>query len=127
MARLPKGYLDMTREDYEALPLDTLRAVYSKVRDIAAYFMGKESAENAARAFNPVTGIDWILAMFRVKCRCERCGGTGIYSWGAVINGHPSHSAECARCAGKGTLDFDDMRRSKAYDAYAIVKACRGG
>lgn len=126
MAKLPKGYLDMAREDYEAMPLDTLRAVYVKVREIAAYFMGQEGATEAARAFHPITGVEWIEAMFRVKCRCERCGGTGVFHWGAVINGSPSHSAPCARCAGKGTMDFDDMRRSKAYDAYAIVKACRG-
>lgn len=33
---------------------------------------------------------------------CYRCGGTGIYSWGTVVNGVPSFSGTCFRCNGNG-------------------------
>lgn len=33
---------------------------------------------------------------------CGRCGGSGIFYWGAVINGVPSHSGPCFACVGGG-------------------------
>ncbi len=124
MANLPKGYLEMGREDYAALDVETLRAVYAELREIARYTMGRESADSAVKAQNPVTPVDWVVAVKRVECKCARCAGSGVYSWGACINGRMTHSAPCARCDGKGRMDFDDMRRGRAYDAYAIAKAC---
>ncbi len=122
---LPKGYLDFGHNDYAALDVETARAVYVKVREIAAYFIGTKEVDNAVRAGSPVTPADWIVGVKRLKCKCERCSGRGIYYWGACVNGRMSHSAPCARCAGKGEMNFEDMRRSKAYDNYAIVRACR--
>lgn len=126
MAKLPKGYLEMGREDYAALDVETLRAIYAELREIARYTMGREAADCAIKAQNPVTPVDWVVAVTRVTCKCERCSGSGVYSWGACINGRMSHSGPCARCNGKGIMTFDDMRRGRAYDAYAIARACRG-
>ena len=121
---LPQGYLDMDSDGYAELSVETQRAVYSKVREIAVYTMGTEQFNNAVRADSPETGVEWIGAAKAVECDCERCRASGVYQWGACINGKMSHSAPCARCAGKGTMDFDDMRRGKAYDNYAIRRAC---
>lgn len=126
MAKLPKGYLEMGREDYAALDVETLRAVYAELREIARYTMGREAADCAVKAQNPVTPVDWVVAVKQVTCECARCAGSGVYSWGACINGRMSHSGPCARCDGKGIMTFDDMRRGRAYDAYAIARACRG-
>ena len=128
---LPVGYLDMGREDYAVLDVETLRAVYARCREIVRYTMGKDSADSAIFAQAPMfpqpsfAPVDWIMAVKRVTCKCARCNGSGTYSWGACLNGVMQHSAPCARCNGKGQMDFDDMRRGKAYDGYAIARACR--
>jgi hypothetical protein len=122
---LPKGYLEMDRADYAALDVETLRAVYAELRDIVRYTMGKDSADCAIRAQSPVTPVDWIVAVKAVTCKCARCNGSGVYFWGACLNGRMEHSAPCARCNGTGQMDFDDMRRGRAYDKYAICRACQ--
>ena len=33
---------------------------------------------------------------------CYRCNGTGVYRWGAVINGKSAHSGACYACQGGG-------------------------
>jgi len=33
---------------------------------------------------------------------CWRCGGDGMYKWGAVVNGVVSHQGVCYRCGGNG-------------------------
>ena len=123
MANLPKGYLEMGRDEYAALDVPTLRAVYAKLREIARYTMGAEDADSAIRAQNPVEPVDWVVAVKRVECKCRRCKGSGVYEWGACVNGCMTHSASCARCAGKGHMTFDDMRRGRAYDNHAIRRA----
>lgn len=125
MANLPKGYLEMGREDYAALDVETLRAIYAELREIVRYTMGREAADLAVCAKNPVTPVDWVVAIKQVTCKCERCRGEGTYYWGACINGRMTHSAPCARCAGKGRMTFDDMRRGRAYDNHAICRAAR--
>lgn len=37
----------------------------------------------------------------KVKEDCSRCGGTGIYKWGAVINGVPQYMDICFKCDGR--------------------------
>lgn len=124
MSKLPVGYLDMAPVDYAALGMDTLRAVFAELRDIAYYTMGKDCADDAIKARCPVTPIDWVMSARWVECKCKRCKGSGTYHWGASINGKMSHSAPCARCGGKGHMTFDDMRRGRAYDRHAIARAC---
>jgi hypothetical protein len=33
---------------------------------------------------------------------CQRCGGTGVYTWGGTINGRPVHEGPCFACVGGG-------------------------
>jgi hypothetical protein len=33
---------------------------------------------------------------------CWRCNGTGVYRWGAVVNGKSTHEGPCFRCVGGG-------------------------
>ena len=39
-----------------------------------------------------------------VECSCDRCGGSGIYKWGAVINERPQYAGTCLKCMGTGKL-----------------------
>lgn len=126
--RLPRGYLDMDRDEYDGLDVETQRAVFAELREIVRYTMGVDRADSAIRAAYSAAywpSVDWIMAVKRVTCKCERCRGSGTYYWGAQINGRMTHSASCARCGGKGHMDFDDMRRGRAYDSHAIARACR--
>lgn len=129
MANLPKGYLEMGREDYAALDVGTARAVFVELREIVRYTMGKDAADSAVREAYPCGGelnpAEWIMSVKRVTCKCARCRGTGTYYWGACINGRMTHSAPCARCNGTGHMTFDDMRRGRAYDNHAICRAVR--
>ena len=124
-ARLPKGYLEMDRADYAGLDNETQRVVFAELREIVRYTMGNDAADSAIVAAGLRRGHDWIMAVKRVTCKCERCRGTGTYYWGACINGRMTHSASCARCGGDGKMTFDDMRRGRAYDSNAIARACR--
>jgi hypothetical protein len=123
--RLPKGYLEMDRAGYADLDSETQRAVFAELREIVRYTMGKDGADSAIVAAGLRRGHDWIMAVKAVKCKCERCRGTGTYSWGACINGRMTHSGSCARCGGNGVMTFDDMRRGRAYDNHAIARAAR--
>jgi len=127
MANLPKGYLEMSRDEYAALDVPTLRRVYAELREIVGYTMGGDDADLAIRcAFScdaREVPVEWVVAVKRVTCKCERCKGKGTYYWGACINGQMSHSAPCARCSGKGWMSFDDMRRGRVYDNHAIARA----
>jgi len=124
MAILPRGYLDMGRADYAALDVQVQRVVFAELREIVRYTMGA-SADSAIRVQSPATPVDWLIAVKRITYRCKRCRSTGTYRWGACVNGRMSHSAPCARCNGKGAMNFDDMRRGRAYDNHAICVAAR--
>ncbi len=125
MTKLPKGYLDMDCDGYAELDMDTQRVVYAELRDIVAYTMGRDRADIAiAKEVDDHAPEGWLAAIKRVTCKCERCRGSGTYSWGAQINGRMTHSASCARCGGDGVMTFDDMRRGRAYDEHAIQRAC---
>ena len=125
MPKLPKGYLDMGCDEYAALDVDMQRAVFAKLREIVRYTMSADRSDLAIRCFMPVTPAEWIDAVKRVVCTCERCKDTGTYSWGACNSGRMTNSGPCARCGGDGVMTFDDMRRGRAYDKHAICAACR--
>ena len=36
--------------------------------------------------------------------KCDRCSGSGIYKWGAIINGKPQHAGTCFKCNGSGKI-----------------------
>ena len=112
-------------EHLDALSIDTLRGLFRSYRKVMRYAMSLEDIERALEAVAPVTPAEWVDAMRKVTCECERCRGTGTYSWGACINGKMEHSGMCYRCGGKGLLNNMDARRCYGYDNYAIVAACR--
>jgi len=120
---LPKGYLDFAESDYSALDVETLRRIFGKMRAIVRYNISDADATIAAN--NPTTPVEWIMAVKRVNVVCPKCNGSGIYEWGACVNGRMTHSGPCARCGGTGRMTFDDMRRYKAYVGYEIAKAFR--
>jgi hypothetical protein len=121
--RLPKGYVEFGRDEYEALDVETLRAVYAALRETALYSMTREQFDCAVKAQNPVTPVDWIMAIKALRIGCERCRESGVYQWGACVNGRMPHSAPCARCNGTGRMTFDDMRRYRCWINHAICAA----
>jgi len=125
MPKLPKGYLGMDSTGYAGLSISVQRAVYKALRDIVRYTVGKADADYLIGLNAPKTPVDWIMAAKLICVSCARCKGSGIYYWGASINGHMTNSGPCARCGGNGRMTFDDMRRGKAYDNYAIQRAMR--
>jgi DnaJ-class molecular chaperone len=56
---------------------------------------------------------------------CEKCKGTGTYSWGAVINGQPRHSGTCFSCRGTGRQSGRQISRNKTYNRYKIAEMSR--
>ena len=57
---------------------------------------------------------------------CDRCGGTGRYRWGAIVNGKATHEGPCYRCEGKGKQTVADQKRNYGYDNFAIRSAFAG-
>jgi DnaJ-class molecular chaperone len=54
--------------------------------------------------------------------RCEKCSGSGRYSWGAVVNGRPTHSGACHSCNGSGRQSRRDIARNMAYNRHKIAR-----
>ncbi len=48
---------------------------------------------------------------------CDRCGGDGIYKWGAVINGRPQYIGTCFKCEGRGKVIDKWIERTPEYQA----------
>lgn len=48
--------------------------------------------------------------------RCDRCGGDGIYKWGAIINGErPQYAGTCYKCLGAGKVMSKWIERTPEY------------
>ena len=71
---------------------------------------------------------EWVdsTSASRVFTTCGKCRGAGVYCWGAVINGRPTHTGECFRCGGKGYQNQSDYRRNFGHDNYTIRSAFQG-
>ena len=54
--------------------------------------------------------------------KCDRCGGDGIYKWGAVINGRPQYAGTCFKCLGAGTVIDTWIERTPEYEAKLAAK-----
>ena len=48
---------------------------------------------------------------------CDRCGGDGIYKWGAMINGRPQYIGICYKCLGAGKVLGKWIERTPEYQA----------
>ena len=55
---------------------------------------------------------------------CRKCNGSGMYRWGAVINGKSTHEGTCYSCGGTGKQTKTDIRRNHAYNRHKIRDIC---
>lgn len=53
---------------------------------------------------------------------CDRCGGTGTYVWGAIINGCPQYAGVCFKCEGVGKVWSKWIERTPEYQAKLDAK-----
>ena len=65
---------------------------------------------------------------FNVLVACDRCGGSGIYTWGGTINGRPMYAGTCFKCGGSGKVwevekEYTPEYRAKLDAANAKRKA----
>lgn len=61
------------------------------------------------------------LVRVRAEHECD-CNGSGVYIWGPIVNGTPTHAGEHFACHGKGYQDRSDVIRNRVYwDRYARV------
>lgn len=51
---------------------------------------------------------------------CEKCKGSGVYSWGASINGKMQHSGTCFSCRGTGQQDKKQIKCNVAYNQHKL-------
>lgn len=56
---------------------------------------------------------------------CGKCHGTGLYRWGAVVNGSPQHEGQCHSCKGTGRQSPKDMARNRAYNRHKLASLMR--
>ena len=54
---------------------------------------------------------------FSEDCTCWKCGGSGIYEWGAVINGHCQYSCVCYSCGGTGVVTVNSKEYTPEHEA----------
>ena len=59
---------------------------------------------------------------FEGRVKCDRCGGTGTYTWGAVINGCPQYAGVCFKCDGAGWVIDTWIERTPEYQAKLDAK-----
>jgi DnaJ-class molecular chaperone len=55
---------------------------------------------------------------------CCKCSGSGVFSWGAVVNGQPSKSGPCHSCKGTGQQTARQIATNHAYNRYKIAMLC---
>ena len=55
-------------------------------------------------------------------CNCERCSGSGIYEWGAMINGRPQFTGTCFACNGAGKVT-KEIRLYTESEYTCLIKA----
>ena len=68
-----------------------------------------------ARRQSPKTPADWLRAALCVSTECDKCRGTGQYSWGPIINGKQAKSGPCPQCGADGRMSASARRRTDFY------------
>lgn len=56
------------------------------------------------------------------RVACDRCGGDGLYKWGAMINGNPQYVGTCFKCSGAGWVIDKWIERTPEYQAKLDAK-----
>ena len=57
---------------------------------------------------------------------CRKCNGSGVYAWGACVNGKITHSGPCFSCQGTGRQDVRQIKRNETYNRYKIAAIFSG-
>lgn len=58
---------------------------------------------------------------------CEKCKGSGVYGWGACVNGKMSKSGPCFSCRGTGKQSRKQIRRNETYNRYKVAAIMASG
>jgi DnaJ-class molecular chaperone len=56
---------------------------------------------------------------------CCKCKGTGVYRWGAQLNGKLANSGTCFSCSGTGRQDARQIKRNHAYNRHKLAAIAR--
>lgn len=59
--------------------------------------------------------------------KCPKCRGTGVYAWGAVVNGKPEKTGRCFSCRGTGRQNSRQIRTNHAYNRFKIAQIVAEG
>lgn len=51
---------------------------------------------------------------------CQKCNGTGIYAWGASVNGRMTNAGPCFSCRGTGKQDKAQIKRNRTYNRHKL-------
>lgn len=51
---------------------------------------------------------------------CVKCRGTGVYRWGASVNGVSQHSGTCFSCRGTGKQSRNQIIRNRTYNRHKV-------
>jgi DnaJ-class molecular chaperone len=57
---------------------------------------------------------------------CEKCRGTGLYRWGAIVNGKASKEGPCFSCRGTGQQSKSQIRTNNAYNYFKLRRIALG-
>jgi DnaJ-class molecular chaperone len=52
---------------------------------------------------------------------CEKCKGSGLYRWGASVNGVSAKSGTCFSCRGTGLQNRAQIARNQTYNRHKIA------
>lgn len=105
-----KPSIKKLREEYARLQRNAYGWVNKELWNTAV----KELAQKLAKG-GEITPEIWVEAAKKATVKCDRCGGTGRYQWGACVNGKMSHSGPCFACEGKGRQNQSDFARNRCY------------
>lgn len=65
-----------------------------------------------------IISVDEVTKKAIIESQCDRCGGSGQYMWGAMINNSPQFMGTCFKCNGVGRI----RKRVKAYTPEELEK-----
>jgi hypothetical protein len=111
--------LEELREQYRKLRRNAKYGADMEVWDAAVADLAVRRARKAG-LMEPTPEM-WIAAAEDVTVECEQCHGSGMFYWGAVVNGKPTHGGPCFRCAGAGRQGPADFARNQCYDGHRKV------
>jgi hypothetical protein len=81
-------------------------------------WMAAVRAELTRHGIDPTEAdhAQWVEAARNARTECDRCHGSGLFCWGAIVNGVPTHQGMCFRCEGRGTQGQADYRRNFGHN-----------